>query len=141
MRARSSVSAWSDDRAQRHRLRLRAVVLRLDARQIEQVLDQRAQALGVAVDDVDEPFADAAGSPASVRRRVSTAERTAVIGVRSSCDTLATKSLRRRLQPPRLADVDEHGEQPLVLAVDHRQRRGVDQQAPRLRPGGLDLAR
>ena len=49
--------------------------------------------------------------------------------------------LAQRLQPPRLADVDEHGEQPLVLAVDHRQRRGVDQQAPRPRSGGLDLAR
>ena len=38
--------------------------------------------------------AAASGSLSTARRAVSAAERTAVMGVRSSCDTLATKSLR-----------------------------------------------
>ena len=105
------------DDAQRHRLRLGTVVLGFDARQIEQVLDQRAEALGVSVDDVDEAFGRRPDRRASVSRRVSTAERTAVIGVRSSCDTLATKSLRSVSSRRVSRHVDEHGEQPLVLAV------------------------
>ena len=52
------------------------------------------------------------GSLGSTARAVSTAVRTAVSGVRSSCETLATKSLRIALQPPDLGHVHQHHQRP-----------------------------
>ena len=77
---------------------------------------------------------DAAGSPAIVRRKVSTArahrgDRRAQL-VRDVGDEV----LAQGLEPPRLGHVDEHREQTLVLAVDHGQRRRVHQQPARPRP-------
>ena len=111
-RARSIVSTCSDDHAQRDGLRLGTVVLGFDPRQVEEVLDQRAQALGVAVDDVDEPFAGGRVArqrqPQGVDRRAHGGDRGAQL-VRHVGDEV----LAQRLEPADLADVDEHGEHAL----------------------------
>jgi hypothetical protein len=74
----------------------------------------------------------APGSSSAPERNVSVAERTAAMGVRSSCDALATQGL----EAAQLGDVDEDHEQPLVVA---RQRGRVHQQASRLEARQLDL--
>jgi len=50
-------------------------------------------------------------------RSVSAADATAAIGVRSSCETLATKFARQGLQAPDVGDIDEHGQQPRLSDI------------------------
>jgi hypothetical protein len=92
-RSAKADTVFSQSWTQRRRLDFQAIFLGLDARQVEQVVDELAQASAVAFDDVDE-LDCGLGVVSMAMRRVSAAERTDATGVRSSCDTLATKSRR-----------------------------------------------
>ena len=69
---------------------------RLEAAEVEHLLDERRQARGLGVEQL-EGAARLAPSSARPRRSVSTSMRMPVSGVRSSCDTLETKSCCRRV--------------------------------------------
>ena len=115
-----------------------SILLGLDARQVEQVLDQLVQALRVAFDHVDE-----------ARRRLGIAQRRAAQRLgrrarprRSACAARARRWPRSRgaaISSRRIVgDVDEHRQQPRGSPGSGA---GVHQQAPRLQAADLDLAR
>ena len=75
------------------RLERQLALPRLDARELEEVVDQMPQPLGVAQDHVEE-LAPSLGRDLAPRSSVSAKPRIAVSGVRSSWETFATKSRR-----------------------------------------------
>ena len=81
----------------------------------------------------------ALGSSMAPLRRVSVADRTAAIGVRSSWEAFATKSSAAPGDDVVfLRDVHEHEEDAVVVA---RERRGMHEDAARLEAGQVDLDR
>ena len=106
---------------------------RLEPRQVEQLLDQPAEPL-----DLGEHRAEGLGVGVGRRRRRGSRARawSAVIGVRSSCDTLATRSRRTPVglgelgghlveRPGELADLVARRRRhpPVVVALGHRRTR------------------